>query len=66
MNNDLLTVREAAAQLTVPEGAVHLWLAPGRLPKVKCGHAVRIPAEAVEDFVRRHITPAKDGRDSAS
>jgi excisionase family DNA binding protein len=62
MIKHLLTVRDVAAQLAIREGTVRLWLAQGRLPKVKCGRAVRIPAEAVEDFVRRHTVPAKAGR----
>jgi len=62
MNSHLLTVREVAQRLGIREGTVRLWLAQRRLPKVKCGRAVRIPQEAVEHFVLRNTVPAKDGR----
>lgn len=61
-HNALITVREAAQRLGVREGTIRAWLTQRRLPRVNCGRAVRIPSEAVEDFVRRHTVPAKDSR----
>lgn len=61
-HESLLTVRETAKILAVREGTVRVWLGQRRFPKVKCGRAVRIPAEAVVDFLRRHTVRAKDGQ----
>ncbi len=56
----LITVREAAKRLGIREGTVRAWLAQRRLPRVRCGRAVRIPAAAVEDFIKRHTVSAKE------
>jgi excisionase family DNA binding protein len=57
----LLTIYEVAADLGIREGTIRLWLKQGRLPRVNCGRCVRIPAEALEEFVRKHTVPAKIG-----
>jgi excisionase family DNA binding protein len=62
MMNHLLTVREVAERLAIREGTVRLWLAQGRLPKVKCGRATRIPADSVEKFVRQNTILARGNR----
>ena len=69
MSNDLLTVRETSQRLNLREGTVRLWLAQRRLPFVRCGRAIRIPAEAVEEFIRSNTIPARDlriGRDKVT
>lgn len=58
----LLTVRHASELLAIREGTLRLWLAQRRLPAVRLGRAVRVPAAAVEDFVRRNTTPAREER----
>jgi excisionase family DNA binding protein len=55
----LLTIPEAAQVLSVAEVTVRLWLSKGRLPKVKLGRCVRIPAAAIEAFVQANTTPAR-------
>jgi excisionase family DNA binding protein len=57
----LLTVREAAERLALREGTIRLWLSRRRLPKVRLGRAVRIPADAVEEFVRSRTIAAQNG-----
>jgi excisionase family DNA binding protein len=58
----LLNVSETAEALNVKTATVRAWLFQRKLPKVNCGRAVRIPAEAVEDFIRRNTIPAKEER----
>ena len=58
----LLTVKQVAERLGLREGTIRAWLTQGRLPKVRCGRAIRVPAEAVEDFVSRNTVPAQGGR----
>ena len=59
----LLSVTQAAEILGVRESTIRAWLLRRVLPRVKCGRAVRIPAQAIEDFVARNTTPAKEPRD---
>jgi excisionase family DNA binding protein len=56
----LLTVRQVAECLGLQEGTIRGWLTEGRLPKVCCGRAIRVPAEALKDFVRRNTVPARE------
>lgn len=58
----LLSVIEASEALAVKPATIRAWLLRRKLPRVNCGRAVRIPAEAVEDFIRRNTIPAKEGR----
>ena len=62
MSNRLLTVKEASNLLALREGTVRLWLAQRRLPYVRCGRAIRIPSEAVEQFIQRNTVPAQERR----
>lgn len=59
----LLTVRETAEALAVKCSTIRAWLAKRKLPMVRCGRAVRVPAEAVADFIERNTVPAKESRD---
>jgi excisionase family DNA binding protein len=56
----LLTVPEAADALNVKISTVRAWLAKRKLPRVNCGRAVRIPAEAVDEFIERNTIPSKE------
>jgi excisionase family DNA binding protein len=56
----LLTVRQAAEQLGLRECTIRLWLAQRKLPRVNCGRAVRIPAEAIVEFIERNTVPARE------
>ncbi len=58
----LLTVVEAAEALNLKISTVRAWLAKRKLPRVNCGRAVRIPAEAVAEFIERNTIPAKEER----
>jgi excisionase family DNA binding protein len=59
---NLLTVAQAAEELNIKISTVRAWLAKRKLPRVNCGRAVRIPAQAIEDFIGRNTIPARDVR----
>jgi excisionase family DNA binding protein len=59
MEEELLTVREAATRLKVSEKSIKSWLNKGQLKGYKAGRQWRIPVEAIDEFLRR---PTK-GRD---
>jgi excisionase family DNA binding protein len=58
----LLTVAETADALSLKVSTVRAWIAKRKLPRVNCGRAVRIPAEAVIDFIERNTIPAREPR----
>lgn len=58
----LLTVRQVAEKLGLRECTIRLWLAQRKLPRVNCGRAVRIPAEAIADFIQKNTIPAREER----
>jgi len=58
----LLTVYEAAEALAVKPATVRAWLLRRKLPRVNCGRAVRIPADAIAQFIGRNTIPAKEER----
>lgn len=58
----LLTVCEAAEALAVKPATIRAWLLRRKLPRVNCGRAVRIPAEAVAEFIQRNTVPALEAR----
>jgi excisionase family DNA binding protein len=59
---NLLTVAEAAERLAVKPSTIRAWLAQRRLPCVHCGRAIRVPLEAVEQFISGHTIPARTER----
>jgi excisionase family DNA binding protein len=59
---ELLTVAETADALNLKISTVRSWLAKRKLPRVNCGRAVRIPAEAVAEFIERNTIPAREER----
>jgi excisionase family DNA binding protein len=61
-NHGLLTVRETAELLNLRESTIRMWLLRRKLPRVNCGRAVRIPTEAVEQFIERNTIPAREER----
>jgi len=58
----LLTVKQAADALGLKVATIRAWLARRKLPRVNCGRAVRIPAEAVAEFIERNTIPAREPR----
>jgi excisionase family DNA binding protein len=61
-NHGLLTVRDTAELLNLRESTIRMWLLKRKLPRVNCGRCVRIPAEAIAQFIERNTIPAKEGR----
>jgi len=58
----LLSVTEASEMLALKPATIRAWLLRRKLPRVNCGRAVRIPAEAVEQFIEKNTVPAKEER----
>jgi excisionase family DNA binding protein len=59
----LLSVKESAERLGLKPATIRAWLLRRKnLPFVRCGRAVRIPAEAVERFIQENTIPAKEDR----
>jgi excisionase family DNA binding protein len=59
---NLLTVAETAEVLNIKIATVRAWLLRRKLPRVNCGRAVRIPADAIAQFIQRNTVPAKEER----
>jgi excisionase family DNA binding protein len=58
----LLNIREASEALAVKPATIRAWLLRRKLPRVNCGRAVRIPSQAVAEFIQRNTIPAKEER----
>jgi excisionase family DNA binding protein len=58
----LLTVKQAADLLGLKVSTIRAWVSRRRLPRVNCGRAVRIPADAIADFIERNTIPARESR----
>jgi len=58
----LLTVKQAADTLGLKVATIRAWLLRRKLPRVNCGRAVRIPADAIAQFIERNTIPAKETR----
>lgn len=56
--DQLLTPEQAATLMAVKPVTVRSWMANGRLPRVKLGRCVRVPAEAVAAFIAANTHPA--------
>jgi len=49
----LLTVDEAAERLGIGRSHAYVYLLRGDLESIKLGRSRRVPAEAVDDFIRK-------------
>ena len=49
----LLTVDEAAQRLGIGRSHAYIYVLRGELESVKLGRSRRVPAEAIEDFVKK-------------
>jgi excisionase family DNA binding protein len=58
----LLTVAQAADALGLKVSTIRAWVSQRKLPRVNCGRAVRIPADAIADFIERNTIPARESR----
>jgi excisionase family DNA binding protein len=58
----LLSVKEAGELLGLKSATIRAWLLRRKLPRVNCGRAVRIPADAVAEFIDRNTVPAREER----
>ena len=58
----LLTVKQAADALGLKVATIRAWVSRRKLPRVSCGRAVRIPAQAVAEFIERNTIPAREER----
>jgi excisionase family DNA binding protein len=58
----LLTVFEAASELGIKPSTIRAWLLRRKLPRVTCGRCVRIPTEAIAQFIEKNTTLAKEER----
>ena len=56
----LLTVRQAAQQLSLSPSAVHNYISSHRLPVIRLGRAVRIQPADLADFISAHRQNGKD------
>lgn len=56
----LLSITEASEALAVKPATIRAWLLRRKLPRVNCGRAVRIPANAIAEFIERNTTPARE------
>jgi len=56
----LLSIQEASAALGLKPATIRAWLLRRKnLPFVRCGRAVRIPAEAIEKFIAENTVPMR-------
>jgi excisionase family DNA binding protein len=58
----LLSIKEASEMLALKPATIRAWLAKRKLPRVNCGRSVRIPAQAVEEFIVENTIPARNER----
>ena len=56
----LLTVRQAAQQLSLSPSAVHNYISSHRLPVIRLGRAIRIQPADLADFISQHRQNGKD------
>ena len=59
---DILTVREVAEYLRVPEKTVYQLVRSGELPAFKAGRHWRVTSEAVGTFIASATSMARNGR----
>jgi len=60
MKSVLLNVQQVADALNLRPATIRAWLLRRKLPFVKCGRAIRIPADAVHQFIQRNTVPARE------
>jgi excisionase family DNA binding protein len=67
----LLRVVEAAELLSISRAQAYVWINEGRIPSVRIGSSIRVPARQLEDLIARKTrfpigtpgtAPAEEGR----
>lgn len=58
----LLSIKEASEILALKPATIRAWLLRRKLPRVNCGRAVRIPADAIAQFIEHNTIPAREPR----
>ena len=58
----LLKCEEAAKRLSMGRAKVYLMAASGELPSIRIGRAIRIPSDALREWVRQKQVEAEDCR----
>jgi excisionase family DNA binding protein len=58
----LLSIKEASELLALKPATIRAWLLRRKLPRVNCGRAVRIPADAIGKFIAENTIPAREPR----
>jgi excisionase family DNA binding protein len=56
----LLTVKEAAARLSMGQATLYALLAAGKIDSVKIGGSRRFTPEAIQAFIDNHTVPARE------
>jgi excisionase family DNA binding protein len=62
MAGNLLNVKEAAYLLGLKPATLRAWILRRKIEFVRVGRAVRIPADAIAQFIERNTVPAREPR----
>lgn len=55
----LLSVQQAAERTSYRDTTIREWVNARRIPHVRLGHVIRIPEDALDEFIARNTVPAK-------
>lgn len=58
MDEQLITIKEAAKRLTVSGRTVHRMVCAKKLAAVRDGRYVRVLASSIEEYIENHLTEA--------
>lgn len=65
MEGSYYTIREAAKLLKVSPSLVYRLVEEGNIPHLRVASAIRIPTQALEDFIQNHMHGGVNVRKSA-
>ncbi len=60
MGGKLLTVVETAAALGLKPATIRAWILRRKLPYVRCGRAIRVPEQVIEEFITTNTVPVRE------
>lgn len=55
-----LSVKAVAEELDYEVSTIRTWVSERRIPHVRAGRVIRIPADALDKFIREHTIPAAE------